>query len=87
MAFLHHFEGGDCDAENFTSTDTFYLGCDPTVKITDYNAVESVLSANLQCIINGNSTQSDRRLTGLTLMELAESGVIPSNGKNYAVQG
>ena len=86
MAFLHHFDGGDCVAENFATTDTFYLGCDPTVKLTDFNNQETVYSANLQCIINGNTTQSDRRLSALTLEDISESGIIPSNGKIYAVQ-
>lgn len=86
IAILNHFDGDSCDPSQYTSTDTFYLGCDPLVNTTDYSGATTTFSVNLQCIVEGYNSTSGRRLAALTIDDLSQSGLLPSNGKNYAVQ-
>ena len=83
IAILNHFDGDSCDPSTYTSTDTFYLGCNPTLKRTVYDG-EMTYSVNVQCLVDDSTSR--RKLSELTIDDLAATGVIPADGKSYAVQ-
>ncbi len=89
---ITRFSDAICSPENQISATTYFLGCNPQVKITDANGQVNSRSVSLQCSTDGSNAQDtgggggDLRRRLATANLTAALGIVPSNGHEYAVQ-
>jgi hypothetical protein len=71
LAYLENYYGSDCSANKILSTETYFLGCNPSVNQTDFSGASTQFSVNMQCS------------AGSSLTPLS---VVPGNGLSYVIQ-
>jgi hypothetical protein len=71
LAYLEHYLGSDCSASRLLSTETYFLGCNPSVTQTDFSGHSTLFSVDMRCS------------AGSSLTPLS---VVPGNGRVYSVQ-
>ncbi len=70
-AYLTHYSGETCDPGSVLNTETYYLGCNPSMLLTDSEGQVHQLSVAIACTADDN---------------LDPLSLVPLDGETYAVQ-
>ncbi len=85
---MQKFNHSGCVESNYIEDETYYLGCNPHVAVSDLNGKAEQSSVSLQCDAGPLKPAGYRALSSTATEDnTAEAlAIVPSNGQAYAIE-